>query len=126
MAQVQISLFPASLDEKIPSDSPDHLVNQGVNNLNISHILSGYKGGGTNAYHPDAQSGYFSYLNNLYSCRKIKTALTDRLSFMWFSGSQTPGRNTINTFRSKYLKDSITEGAQRIMKEKPKMQTHLL
>ena len=71
--QGQISLFPASLDEKIPSDSPARLVNQIVNSLDISHILSGYKGGGTSAYHPRTMLKVviFAYLNNLYSCRKI-------------------------------------------------------
>ena len=50
--QGQISLFPASLDEKIPADSPVRLVNQIVDKLDISNLLSGYKGGGTSAYHP--------------------------------------------------------------------------
>jgi hypothetical protein len=51
----------------------------------------------------------FSYLSNIYSCRKIETALQDRISFMWLSGSQTPTRKTINTFRSTHLKDSINQ-----------------
>jgi hypothetical protein len=28
---------------------------------------------------------------------------------MWLSGNQTPGRNTINSFRSTHLKDCINE-----------------
>ena len=109
--QGQISLFPASLDEKIPADSPVRLVNQIVDRLDISNLLSGYKGGGTSAYHPRMMLKVviFSYLSNIYSCRKIETALTDRISFMWLSGNQTPGRNCINTFRSTHLKDSVNE-----------------
>jgi transposase len=49
----------------------------------------------------------FGYLNNIYSCRKTENALTDRLSFMWLSGGQTPDHNAINRFRSSRLKDSI-------------------
>lgn len=49
----------------------------------------------------------YGYLNNIYSSRKIEQALTDRISFMWLSGNQTPDHNTINRFRSSHLKDSI-------------------
>jgi hypothetical protein len=51
----------------------------------------------------------FGYLNNIYSCRKIENALTDRVSFMWLSGGRTPDHNTINRFRSSRLKDSIRD-----------------
>ena len=109
--QGQISLFPARLDEKIPSDSPARLVNEIVDGLDISEILAVYKGGGTSAYHPRMllKVIIFAYLNNLYSCRKIEAALTDRISFMWLSGNQTPCRSTINTFRSTHLKDSVNQ-----------------
>jgi transposase len=45
-SQGKISLFSASSDEKIPADSPARLVNQIVDQLNISKIIAGYKGGG--------------------------------------------------------------------------------
>jgi transposase len=110
-SQGQISLFPASLDEKIPSTSPARLVNQIIDNIDISDITVGYKGGGTSAYHPRMllKVVIFSYLNNIYSCRKIENALQDRITFMWLSGNQTPTRNTINIFRSTHLKKSINQ-----------------
>jgi transposase len=43
--QGQILLFPASLDEKVPQDSPARLVNQIVDNLDIAQIIDTYKGG---------------------------------------------------------------------------------
>jgi len=109
--QGQISLFPASLDEKIPTDSPVRLVNEIVDCLDISNIISAYKGGGTSAYHPRMllKVVIFSYLSNIYSCRKIENALQDRITFMWLSGNQTPSRNTINTFRSTHLKTAVNE-----------------
>lgn len=107
----QVSLFPASLDEKIPQNSPARVINQIVDNLNISKLLLTYKGGGTSSYHPRMMLKVvlFSYLNNIYSCRKIEQALVDRISFMWLSGDQTPDHNTINRFRSSNLKDTIHE-----------------
>lgn len=40
------SLFPCRLDENISSDAPVRLVNQIVDKLDISPLLSTYKGGG--------------------------------------------------------------------------------
>ena len=110
-SQGQISLFPASLDEKVPHDSPARLINQIVDNLNISKVIETYKGGGTSSYHPRMMLKVvlFAYLNNIYSCRKIENALSDRVSFMWLSGNQVPDHNTINRFCSTNLKRPIHE-----------------
>jgi len=107
--QGQILLFPASFDEKVPQDSPARLVNQIVDNLDIAQIIDTYKGGGTSAYHPRMMLKVvlYSYLNNIYSSRKIEQALADRISFMWLSGGQQPDHNTINRFRSCHLKEDI-------------------
>jgi transposase len=109
--QGQITLFPTSLDEKIPQNSPVRLINQIVENLDITKVFDTYKGGGTSAYHPRMMLKVvlFSYLNNMYSCRKIEQALQDRVSFMWLSANQTPDHNTINRFRSSHLKNTIHE-----------------
>src|ERR1035437_5172917 len=87
--QGQITLFPTSLDEKIPQCSPVRLINQIVDNLDITKVFDTYKGGGTSAYHPRMMLKVvlYSYLNNMYSCRKIEQALQDRVSFMWLSGN---------------------------------------
>jgi transposase len=110
-SQGQISLFPARLDEKIPADSPVRLVNQVVDNLDISSIIESYQGGGSSSYHPRLMLKVvlFAYLNNVYSCRQIEDRLKDSISFMWLSGNQTPDHNTINRFRSSHLKESIHE-----------------
>lgn len=109
--QGQVSLFPPSLDEKVPKNSPARIINQIVDNLDLSKVFDTYKGGGTTAYNPRMMLKVvlYSYLNNIYSSRKIEQALTDRVSFMWLSGNQTPDHNTINRFRSSHLKDSIHE-----------------
>ena len=60
--------------KKLPANSPARLVSQIVDNLDISKIIETYKGGGSSAYHPRMMLKVviFSYLNNIYSCRKIK------------------------------------------------------
>ncbi len=67
------SLFPEDIFGKIPDNHPVRLVNQVVDNLNIDHIVAEYKGGGTSSYHPRMliKVLFYSYLSNIYSCRKI-------------------------------------------------------
>ena len=109
--QGQVWLFPPSLDEKVSQNSSARIINQIADNLYLSKVFDTYKGGGTSAYHPRMMLKVvlYSYLNNVYSSRKLEQALTDRVSFMWLSGNQTPDHNTINRFRSSHLKDPIHE-----------------
>jgi transposase len=109
--QGQICMFPMSLDEKISPDAPVRLVNQIVDNLDISKVFDTYKGGGTSSYHPRMMLKLvlYAYLNNVFSCRKIEKQNLENIHYMWLSGMQTPDHNTINNFRSKNLKDTINE-----------------
>jgi transposase len=109
--QGQICMFPMSLEEKIPANAPVRLVNRIVDNLDIRKIINTYKGGGASSY--DARMMLklviYAYLNNIYSCRRIEKQNLENIHYMWLSGMQTPDHNTINTFRSKHLKDTIND-----------------
>ena len=107
--QGQVCMFPMSLDEKISLDAPVRLVNQVVDNLDISKVMDTYKGGGTSSYHPRMMLKLvlYAYLNNVYSCRKIEKQNLENIHYMWLTNMQTPDHNTINNFRSKNLKDTI-------------------
>ena len=102
-------LFPVSLSEKIAPNHPVRIVNSVVDALDISSLLSSYKGGGTSSYHPRMMLKvlFYAYLNNIYSCRKIEKALQENIHFMWLSGNSTPDFRTINDFRGKRLKEDI-------------------
>ncbi|AHW61397.1 transposase [Draconibacterium orientale] len=105
----QSMLFPSNLSDKIAANHPVRLVNQLVDGLNIDDILSTYKGGGTSSYHPRIMLKilFYSYLNNVYSCRKIARQLEENIHYMWLSGEATPNFRTINNFRSQKLKHQI-------------------
>jgi transposase len=107
--QGQVCMFPMSLDDKIATDAPVRLVNQIVDELDISKIISTYKGGGTSSYSPRMMLKLvlYAYLNNIYSCRKIEKHNLENIHYMWLTNMQTPDHNTINNFRSKNLKDTI-------------------
>lgn len=107
----QIVLFPSNISERIPCNHPVRLVNQVVDLLNIDCLFSKYKGGGTTAYHPRMMLKvlFYSYLSNIYSCRKIEKALQENIYFMWLSGDSTPDFHTINYFRGTRLKEDIKD-----------------
>lgn len=107
--QGQSSLFPTRLDQYIPKDSPVRLVSKIVDELDISVITKGYKAGGCTGYHPRMMLKvlFYSYLSNVYSCRKMEAALKESIHYMWLSGKQFPKHSCINDFRSKRLKKHI-------------------
>ena len=102
-------LFPVSIDSKISEDHPVRLISQIVEELDLSGINFGYKGGGNSSYHPRMllKVLFYAYLNNVYSCRKIETQLEQNIYYIWLSGDQRPNFRTINNFRSLRLKGSI-------------------
>lgn len=107
----QSVLFPSNLSDKIAPNHPVRIVNQIVDQLNIDDILFTYKGGGTSSYHPRVMIKilFFSYLNNIYSCRKMARQLEENIYYMWLSGQSTPDFRTINNFRGQKLKGKIQE-----------------
>jgi transposase len=104
-------LFPVNIFDLIPQDHPVRLVDSVVNQLDIRDITGLYLGGGCSAYHPRMMIKvlFYSYLSNIYSCRKIAKALTENIHFMYISGNSTPNFRTINEFRGKILKDKIKD-----------------
>lgn len=102
-------LFPENIFDRIPGNHPVRLVNEVVDALDISYIISNYKGGGASSFHPRMMIKvlFYSYLSNVYSCRKIAKALRENIHFMYIAGNSTPDFRTINDFRGKILKDHI-------------------
>lgn len=105
----QSVLFPSNLGDKIPVNHPVRIVNNVVDRLNIDSIMSSYKGGGTSSYHPRVMLKilFYSYLNNIYSCRKIEQQLNENIYYMWLAGEATPNFRTINNFRSNRLQGKV-------------------
>jgi transposase len=109
--QNQMMLLPPSLDDMIEKNHPVRVVNQVLDNINADSLLAQYTGGGSSSYHPRMllKVMVYSYLNNVYSSRKMEAALKENIHFMWLSGMSRPDHNTINRFRSERLKDVLKE-----------------
>lgn len=103
------SLFLVDIFDRIGADHPMRLVNKVVDRLDISNLLAQYKGGGTSSFHPRMllKVLFYSYFNNIYSCRTIEKALEENICFIWLSGNSRPDFRTINHFRGKRLKGEI-------------------
>ena len=107
--QHQSFLLPPSLEELISPNHPVRVVNDIINSIDLRLLMSQYKGGGTSSYHPAMllKVVVYSYLVNIYSSRRMETAITENIHLMWLSGMQKPDHNTINRFRSERLKDTL-------------------
>lgn len=108
--QNQLELFPFEFGSLIDQTHPVRLINSIIDKLDITDILRSYKGGGASSYHPKMMLKVliYAYLNNMYSSRKMAKALKENVYFIWLSGQQFPDYRTLNWFRGKRLKGSIT------------------
>jgi transposase len=109
--QQQSLLLPPSLDELI---GPQHLVrvvNEVVDSMDITGLISQYQGGGTTAYHPRMllKVLLYAYSVKIYTGRKIAQAMSQDIHFMWLSAMNRPDFRTINHFRSSKAKEVIEE-----------------
>lgn len=107
----QIMLLPPSLDEMIDKNHPVRIVNQIIDQIDITPLEKKYKGGGTSSYHPRVllKVLVYAYLDNVYSSRRIEACLKENIHYMWVSGMSTPDHNTINRFRGERLQEVLKQ-----------------
>ena len=102
-------LLPPSLDELVPENHMVRVVDAVIDRLDISDILSTYRGGGNSAFNPKMMLKVlvFAYLSNVYSSRRIEDLLRRDVCFMWLAGMRRPDFRTINYYRGKRLKEGF-------------------
>lgn len=102
-------LLPPSLDELVPENHMVRVVDAVIDRLDISDILSTYRGGGNSAFNPKMMLKVlvFAYLSNVYSSRRIEDLLKRDICFMWLAGMKRPDFRTINYYRGKRLKEGF-------------------
>lgn len=85
-------LLPPSLDELVPQNHIVRVVDAVIDGLDISDILSTYRGGGNSAFNPKMMLKVlvFAYLSNVYSSRRIEELLRRDICFMWLAGMRRP------------------------------------
>lgn len=106
----QMTLFPQRLDKDIAENDPVRAVDAVIDSLRLDNFKKLYRERGRSPYHPKMmlKAIIYGYMNNLYSCRKIETALKRDIHFIWLAGYEQPDFNTINRFRNR-VKDEINQ-----------------
>lgn len=105
--QNQAQFLPQSLSDSISSDHIARLINQVVDEMDLSFIESTYSAMGQKAYSPIMlfKVLVYAYTAGVRSSRKIADRMREDLVFMWLSGRQTPDFRTIADFRKDRLVD---------------------
>lgn len=103
--QNQIQLLPPNLNDLIKPDHIARLINQVIDEMDLSYIEDTYSFNGQHAYHPKMlfKVLVYGYTIGLRSSRKLADRLIEDIVFMWLSGRQTPDFRTIADFRKNKL-----------------------
>jgi transposase len=113
-------LIPLNYGEVIPDDAPVRLVNEIVDNLDLSKIEATYaeaSKGGKFGYSPRTllKLILFGYMNNCYSTRDLECQCKQNINYMWLSSSTFPDHITIHRFKKRCV-DFIKEIFQELVK----------
>ena len=103
----QESLFPLDISSLIPTNHLVRHISSVIDRLDSRFYEQIFSNKGASSYHPQMMLKViiYAYCTKNYSCRKIAAMLRQDITYMWLSGTQTPDFNTINRFRTHYLKD---------------------
>ena len=104
--QQQSLLFPANLLDFIKDDDLCMVVDDVVNNLDLSCLYVNIASEGNMAYHPNMMLKvlFYAYTSGIFSSRKIAKALGKNIAFIYLAAWQRPDFRTINNFRKNNLK----------------------
>ncbi|HMA61203.1 MAG TPA: IS1182 family transposase [bacterium] len=105
------SLFPINISELI---SENHLVRQidsVIERISMESFNCIFSDKGASSYHPKMMLKViiYGYSTKNFSSRNIAAMLRQDVTYMWLSGMQQPDFNTINRFRSVYLKEVLED-----------------
>lgn len=110
-------LLPPNLEDMVPKQHVVRVVNEAIEKMDLSALISQYKGGGASSYHPKMMLKIviYGYTQKQYSSRQIAKCVRENVHFMWLSGQNSPDFRTINRFRSSRMKDAIEHVFQSII-----------
>lgn len=108
MGQLQL---PTNLEDLIPENHVVRVVNETIDNMDLSILIRQYKGGGTSSFHPKMMLKVliYAYTQQIYSSRQIAKALRENVNFMWISANNRPDFRTINRFRGIVMREIMEE-----------------
>jgi transposase len=107
----QPGLFPLDISTLIPKTHLVRRVDAVIERVEMDKLQAVFSEMGASSYHPKMMLKViiYSYSTGNLSSRKIAAMLRQDITYMWISGMQLPDFNTVNRFRSIYLKDVIED-----------------
>lgn len=105
--QSQPFLLPPSLHDFVDEDHPAHLVNDLVDQMDLSALEGRYGNLGQPAYHPRLMLKVvlYGFTVGVFSSRKLERACRENLAFKFLAGMETPDFRTFIEFRQRHRED---------------------
>jgi transposase len=107
--QEQVMHVPINVSSLIPSSHLVRIVNQVVEDIDMSILEQYYLGGGRSPYHPKMliKVWIYGYCDRVYTSRRLAKALRENIHFIWLSGNQQPCFKTLSEFRGERMQAMI-------------------
>ncbi len=98
-------LLPPSVDEWLPERHLARFVVEIIDGLDLSALVSAYRGSGSASYHPAMLLGLlvYGYSTKTFTSRAIERATYDSLAFRYIAGNEHPDHDTIASFRKRFV-----------------------
>jgi transposase len=103
--QYQSVLLPPALADCLPSGHLCFVINDIVDNLDMSAILKTYSANGSPAYNPQLMVKvlFYGHTQGVRSSRKIENRLNEDIAYRFLAANQQPDHGTISLFRKIHL-----------------------
>jgi transposase len=98
-------LLPPSVDEWLPQRHLARFVVEVIDGLDLSEMVTAYRGSGSASYHPAMLLGLlvYGYATQVFSSRAIERGTYDSVAFRFLAGNEHPDHDTIAAFRKRFL-----------------------
>lgn len=105
--QSQPFLLPPSLHDFVDESHPAHLINDLVDQLDLSALEARYGNLGQPAYHPRLMLKVilYGFTVGVFSSRKLERACQENLAFKYLAGMEAPDFRTFIEFRQRHRED---------------------
>ena len=100
-------LFPASVGDYLPKDHLAHVVDEAVDEIDLTPYYKKISDVGNPAYHPALMVKilFYGYATKTYSSRKIEEKTHTDVAFIYLAGMQKPDFKTISEFRRRNIEE---------------------
>ena len=100
-------LFPPSMHDWLPEHHLARFIVEIVEQLDVTPMECAYGTSGSAPFHPTLLLSIlvYGYATGVFSSRKLEHATYDSVAFRFVAADQHPDHDTLNTFRTRFLKE---------------------